>query len=342
MRLKLSAMLLLLKEMSGYLTFETFAAVLARFVRSRSVSHRVPRAFPLIVWALAWLSACRKSAIDYSSAFVVTSAEAVRTKSLRPGDTLREFSPTKLSAQQQVVLQKVAARIGAPTDCARTFASGAVTLINISPVCGREPHDDEFFKFWANLVVTPGGEITDSGYAVGWSLGTMCPSGRAAGGKPYYGHVWMLDGCARLHPEQPIERLTPGVITDFGVILPDAVRRGILQQCSRDAPSRADFEWQPSSAQVAELERQLPTYVASHSSAALPAPLTLYKRQYGGFGVGRDSLIYVNLWLPMREDTSSRWHRVPVEICDGGKAVFGVVYDVHSHRFVRIDFNGDV
>src|SRR5205823_3699953 len=115
---------------------------------------------------------------------------------------------------------------------------------------------------WANLVLGPQGQVIDSGPRVAWSLGTLCPSGRAPSGEAYYGAIWMLDGCARMHLEHPIAQLRPGVTTEFGVILPDAVRRGILQQCSRDVPSRADFEWIPSTDQVAELERQLPAYVA--------------------------------------------------------------------------------
>jgi hypothetical protein len=138
--------------------------------------------------------------------------------------------------------------------------------------------------------------------------------------------------------EKPLKQLAAGVETRYGVILPEPVRRGILHQCSRDTPSRADFEWVPTTEQIADLERLLPVYVAD---SQLPARLDSYRRQYGGFGVGRDSMIYVNLWvfLSWRAE-SNYWHRVPVNICDGGKEVFGVVYDVRHHRFTRINFNG--
>ena len=270
--------------------------------------------------------------------FLVLSAEASKTKVLTPGDTLEEISPNLLPEAQRAVLRSVAKQIQAPLECARTFRRDSIVFLHIVPVCGREPRDTEYLKNWANLVLGRKGQVIDSGPRVAWSLGTLCPSGRAPSGEPYYGGFWMLDGCARMHPERPLGQLSPGVATEFGVILPEAVRRGILQQCSRDVPSRADFEWVPSTDQIADLERQLPAYVAQ--SGQLPAPLSAYRRQYGGFGVGRDSMIYVNLWIPFSDDTSHSWHRLPVEICDGGKAVFGVVYDVRRHRFTRIDFNG--
>src|SRR6266542_4302705 len=260
----------------------------------------------LVLSLLLVTSACATKRPDSTSGFVVMSAEASKTTVLHPGDTLRELGASLLSNAQRDVLRNVAARIQAPPDCARAFKRDTIVLLHIVPVCGREPKDDDYLKDWANLVVGSKGQVIDSGPRVAWSLGTLCPSGRTVEGEPYYGGVWLLDGCARMHPERPTGELTPGVATSLGVILPEAVQRGILQQCSRD----------------------------------VPAPLSSYKRQYGGFGVGRDSLIYVNLWIPWREDTASYWHRVPVQICDGGKAVFGVVYDVRRHRFTRIDFNG--
>ncbi len=292
----------------------------------------------LVLSLLLVTSACATKRPDSTSGFVVMSAEASKTTVLHPGDTLRELGASLLSNAQRDVLRNVAARIQAPPDCARAFKRDTIVLLHIVPVCGREPKDDDYLKDWANLVVGSKGQVIDSGPRVAWSLGTLCPSGRTVEGEPYYGGVWLLDGCARMHPERPTGELTPGVATSLGVILPEAVQRGILQQCSRDVPARADFEWVPSVQQIAELEQRLPEYISRNGQ--LPAPLSSYKRQYGGFGVGRDSLIYVNLWIPWREDTASYWHRVPVQICDGGKAVFGVVYDVRRHRFTRIDFNG--
>jgi hypothetical protein len=98
----------------------------------------------------------------------------------------------------------------------------------------------------------------------------------------------------------------------------------------------------PSPEQVMELESDLRGFIAGRAGDRLTAPLSSYKRQYGGFGVGRDSMIYVNLWLPRRKDPSEFWHRLPVNVCDGGEAFFGVVYDFHQRRFTRIDFNGHV
>ena len=287
---------------------------------------------------LVLATGCASQRPASARAFLVLSAEASKTTVLTPGDTLEEISPSLLPESQRAVLRTVANRTSAPLECARAFKRDSIVLLHIVPVCGREPRDNEYLKDWANLVLGRKGQVIDSGPRVAWSLGTLCPSGRARSGEPYYGQMWMLDGCARMHLERPIAQLRHGVATEFGVILPEAVRLGILQQCSRDVPARADFEWIPSIDQIADLERQLPAYIAQ--SGQLPAPLGSYRRQYGGFGVGRDSMIYVNLWIPLSQDTSHYWHRVPVQICDGGKGVLGVVYDIRRHRFTRIDFNG--
>jgi hypothetical protein len=139
--------------------------------------------------------------------------------------------------------------------------------------------------------------------------------------------------------DTPESLLTRGVDTRFGVIIPGAVTRGMLDQCSRSVPDRADFEWTPSVEQVDRLESLLAPYLAQ-SARKVPVPLDRYWRQYGGFGVGRDSLIYVNLGVPTDSSASRPNPWYPQVICDGGDYYFGVVFNPHGGKFSDISFNG--
>ncbi|MBK8006971.1 MAG: hypothetical protein IPK12_24735 [Gemmatimonadetes bacterium] len=100
---------------------------------------------------------------------------------------------------------------------------------------------------------------------------------RAPDGRPAFGAYWRVDGCYHDPDDAPDSLLTEGTIIGNGVILPDAVQRGLLDQCSREVPRRAEFEWTPSVAMIADLERA--SGLARGAGRQPPVPLDRYWRQ---------------------------------------------------------------
>lgn len=126
------------------------------------------------------------------------------------------------------------------------------------------------------------------------------------------------------------------------VIFDAKVGKDLFAQCSRSAPSAADY-WTPGPADIARLEAALP--------AALP-PATNWRgrilsnapkgwlRQYIGFLRGGRRFIYGN-FFPDTPDERAGWRQAPVMVCDGGPAYFGVEFDADRGAITDLEFNGE-
>jgi hypothetical protein len=71
-------------------------------------------------------------------------------------------------------------------------------------------------------------------------------------------------------------------------------------------------------------------------------------RQYAGFVLGKEKIIYVNAF-PLKlldydgsnlATWSATWRVAPVIFCDGGHRFFGVEYDPKKKTFSHFEFNG--
>jgi hypothetical protein len=131
-------------------------------------------------------------------------------------------------------------------------------------------------------------------------------------------------------------------------ILPTSLGKGLLQQCSRPAPTGVTEFWQPSTKEVDELEASLAKYLEQHEKAGKSVPPKgSYHRQYVGFVAGARSVhraerfIYANFYL----DTAvpPNWGSESAQamaVCDGGPAFWGIVYRVSTKTFEDPQFNG--
>ena len=115
----------------------------------------------------------------------------------------------------------------------------------------------------------------------------------------------------------------------------------LLKQCSRKAPENVSGYWTPSDEQVTALKTALAGYIQQHSGdrELLDRSLDTYHAQYTGIISGGKRLIYGNFYIHqadwLHEDTQ------PVNVCDGGRSFFGVVFDPAADRIVDIAFNGE-
>ena len=125
-------------------------------------------------------------------------------------------------------------------------------------------------------------------------------------------------------------------------IFPETQGPQLLRQCSRDVPQGITGYWTPTDAQVTALMSSLDTYLRQHSADrgdVLSYPLQSYHGQYAGIVSGGKRLIYGNFYIRsqdmLHEDTQA------VDVCDGGRSFFGVVFDPAADKVVSIAFNGE-
>ena len=127
-------------------------------------------------------------------------------------------------------------------------------------------------------------------------------------------------------------------------ILPSSQTRQLERLCSRDVPGRVSGGWDPTLAQVVEAESRLSRFIVETRRPDRPLNEDYY-RQYLGVVIGRERLIYINLFprsLVERREAAGRdhWRTNFVDVCDGGDAFWGVLFDPQSLRFLSPRFNG--
>ncbi|RVQ68932.1 hypothetical protein EKN06_01535 [Croceicoccus ponticola] len=124
----------------------------------------------------------------------------------------------------------------------------------------------------------------------------------------------------------------------------------VLPGCSRVTAGPVDGGWDPSDADIADMEvalastlgslGNLPVY--SHGTES-PDPLTYvandprWQREIIGIIRAGRPVVYGN-YLPADIDVNSA--RLPSDICDGGPIFFGVEYDLATGTITHLSFNG--
>ncbi len=138
----------------------------------------------------------------------------------------------------------------------------------------------------------------------------------------------------------------PTLDPDNGAILPPEVARDVLNQCSRNVPGPVQGMWQPSKAQIQNLEALLPKALdeAFAKRGEHPNRSAVYLRQYAGFIVDGRNIIYVNAFprdlLNTEQSSTLDWRLHATLVCDGGSAFFGVEFDPGNGTFAHFEFNG--
>lgn len=242
-------------------------------------------------------------------------------------------------------MRRIADSLQYPVACARLFTRAPHYLLLAEPFCGREPEygsgSDDAFRTPELRLMDGDGQIVDARGLGMAAFRILCPAMRRPDGSVYPRKPIRVDDCERWAFNVPLAELPEGISVPTGVILPRAVTGGMLDQCSREVPPRADAEWTPRPEQIEALEGDLPAYMMRAAAGRLLLALPRYRRQYGGYVVGADSIIYVNAFLPEPFfDSATDWRRQPVLICDGGEAYWGVSYDPARGRFFGLAFNG--
>lgn len=125
------------------------------------------------------------------------------------------------------------------------------------------------------------------------------------------------------------------------LILPLRGGKKIFDQCSRHAPAPTSDLWEPTAADIAQLEGLLPKFLAARekSGRSLPPKGKTYHRQYVGFIRSGERYIYANFY-PLSKEFASLEAKIPIQVCDGGAAYWGVVYRVKTKTFEEPAFNG--
>jgi len=124
-------------------------------------------------------------------------------------------------------------------------------------------------------------------------------------------------------------------------VLPPSEAQAVNRLCSRTGPGRVDGGWAPEASDVATLEAQLGDVAKVESSGGVRAtisnPFGSY-RQYVGIVVGGKRLIYVNAFAP--DLVPKDWKTRLVNVCDGGPAFWGVIFDPMAGKFFDLKTNG--
>ena len=124
------------------------------------------------------------------------------------------------------------------------------------------------------------------------------------------------------------------------VLLPPSEARAANPLCSRSGPGKVEGGWAPEANDVTTLEARLSDISKLQSGGAVRTtisdPFRSY-RQYVGIVLSGRRLIYVNGFpTPVLKD----WQTRLVNVCDGGPAFWGVVFDPVAGTFSDLKTNG--
>jgi hypothetical protein len=169
---------------------------------------------------------------------------------------------------------------------------------------------------------------------------------------PLFAAALLAGACAPTPPEPTgaVQEQTAELWSaETRTVLTGEAARALARQCSRISPEPVEDVWTPSDAEIARLEDDLILRVARELEARgeNPSPGGYY-RQYAGFVIAGQRIIYVNgvdESAIERAPNASRpfdWRTQAVQICDGGAITFGVEYDPATGQFSNFAFNGSV
>jgi hypothetical protein len=123
------------------------------------------------------------------------------------------------------------------------------------------------------------------------------------------------------------------------VLLPELLFKSVKEQCSRVGFPESDVAWTPSADDIKQMEARLGSLDAELALASRHTrSLNDYYRQYIGVALGNRRLIYINALHQRGVD--SMWQRQAFNICDGGLAAWGAIYDVDAASFEDFRTNG--
>lgn len=134
------------------------------------------------------------------------------------------------------------------------------------------------------------------------------------------------------------------------VVLTGKAAAKALKPCSRDAPAHVTAYWTPTQRDIQSLEAEAPAFL-SHKTGAPRSVWNHYARQYAGYVQNGRRMIYVNCaarrglaWFIQEAKKPGNipidWQHKAFNICDGGANYFGMEYDVQTHQFGHLSFNG--
>jgi hypothetical protein len=114
-----------------------------------------------------------------------------------------------------------------------------------------------------------------------------------------------------------------------------------LPLCSRPGP-KVEGAWDPTVQEILDLESHLPDISKLNASGAIRGAQISHPeeslRQYLGIVVNGRNLIYVNA-IP-KDLPPKGWRKDFVTVCDGGAAVWGVLYNPQTQTFSDLETNG--
>lgn len=137
-------------------------------------------------------------------------------------------------------------------------------------------------------------------------------------------------------------------------LLPVSALKATMKQCSRATPE-ATGAWTPTTAQLQEVESQLPqlaNLAAQQGISESFGDRTASFRQYLGVIVDGHRFIYINAAVSKEKPakvakrasqstgTPFQAEPKPIIVCDGGNHFWGVLYDPETKKFSQLKTNG--
>jgi hypothetical protein len=149
----------------------------------------------------------------------------------------------------------------------------------------------------------------------------------------------MLGACGNGEP--PKKKLPPAPVVvraDQAAVLHGPEARALFDQCARDVPQHRSGYWDPTPEQIRQLEADLVPYLRTRKLPDSSPPVQQSWRQYAGFERFGKKLIYVAAFPgPLYE--GDYWKREAEQVCAGGPAYYGLVYDPQTRAFGEMAFN---
>jgi hypothetical protein len=137
---------------------------------------------------------------------------------------------------------------------------------------------------------------------------------------------------------------SPALDPANGFVMHPAMSANVLAQCGRPYPHDIEALWDPSPAEISELETRLPPALAGKRDEMFHPPRESY-RQYVGFVAHGHQYIYVDAFPldgvhQVPGDRPPDWSRELLNVCGGGADFFGIVYDPAAKIFRDFFYNG--
>lgn len=144
-----------------------------------------------------------------------------------------------------------------------------------------------------------------------------------------------LNACSHKKP-QASEQISSA---SYNVMVGEEARK-LVFHCTNIYSSGVSGYWEPSREKIEELERLLIPFLSAQNIKDVN--LASYVRQYAGVIKGDRSMIFVNGVNPSIMEVLTKGRDISkdaVVLCDGGKMIYGVEYDVETKRFDVFSLN---